>query len=67
MLSPLANTLIANAKAVIRGTYHHACFAKYRDRDLAEPQCSDSERLDAHSRVGSLVYATSHSRPPWVN
>ena len=51
------NTIIANFKTAIRGTYHHFNFAKYRARYLAEAQYRLNRRFDLASMVERLLGA----------
>jgi hypothetical protein len=57
------NTVIANLKIAMRGTYHHFNFAKYRARYLAEAQYRLNRRFDLASIV-ELYSAPVCSRPP---
>ena len=56
-LSPFqwVNTVIANVKTAMRGTYHHFDFEKYRHRYLAEAQYRINRRFDLPSLVGRLL------------
>jgi hypothetical protein len=64
-LSPFqwVNTVIANLKTAIRGTYHHFDFKKYRHRYLAEAQYRINRRFDLPSLVGRLLWVTARTRP----
>lgn len=57
------NTLIANLKTSITGTYHHFKFAKYADRYLAEVQYRFNRRFDLSSILARLVRAAVTTRP----
>ena len=63
------NTVIANLKTAIRGTYHHFNFAKYRARYLAEAQYRLNRRFDLASMVERLLGAcvlTPPSPEAWL-
>lgn len=64
-LSPFqwVNTVIANVKTAMRGTYHHVDFEKYRHRYLAEAQYRINRRFDLPSLVGRLLWAAARTRP----
>ncbi len=57
------NTIIANFKTAIRGTYHHFNFAKYRARYLAEAQYRLNRRFDLASMVERLLRACVLASP----
>lgn len=57
------NTVLANLKTAIKGTYHHFDFAKYADRYLAEVQYRFNRRFDLQSILVRLVRAAVLTRP----
>jgi hypothetical protein len=57
------NTVIANVKTAMRGTYHHFDFDKYRHRYLAEAQYRINRRFDLPSLVGRLLWAATRTQP----
>jgi len=57
------NTVIANVKTALRGTYHHFDFDKYRHRYLAEAQYRIHRRFDLPSLVGRLLCAATRTQP----
>lgn len=64
-LSPFqwVNTVIANVKTAMRGTYHHFNVHKHRRLYLAEAQDRINRRFALPSLAGRLIAACAHTPP----